>query len=162
MLRDVGKSNKKRKPWRKSREEVLNEQAETSSILESTRSGGASCSSSPVHCAAIVFCYEADFLIDQLECPLSPAEQSAREAVDNFRIVATNRSDDSNEDLSAELEAARKLAAQRLKDIGLESAMRNSLKKAPAGKWPVMHEIVRGMNCLFLSKYVCQCRLLYT
>ena len=160
---DDGVSNSKRstaKPWRLSRAAIAEEQTSTHSLLHTPNS------SPPVHTAAVVFCYEADLLLDQLSLPLLPEQEMAREAIDAFRMLATNGGrllprpqapEDSNQEVihvpargfKEELEAARKLDAQSLKEIGLESAMREALKRTPPGKWPVMHEIVRGIWHVF-------------
>jgi hypothetical protein len=79
---------------------------------------------------------------------------TARHAVEAFRMVATNAGGgvetpgpngllkgDCEEEGGGGgggrrklLEEARQLAAQKLKDIGLETAMREALKKTPPGK----------------------------
>jgi hypothetical protein len=147
----ISKKTHVSKPWRLAREVINEEKNDTTAILNN-KSRSSSSGGVPVHGAAVVFCYEADYLLDQLEQPLQPLEEVAREAVDAFRMLATSRTGRSDSEKAifeanvtdGKLEEARKFAAQSLREAGLEAAMREALKKAPAGKWPVMHEIVKG------------------
>eukprot|EP00602_Paraphysomonas_sp_CaronLab_P010338 CAMPEP_0185023206 /NCGR_PEP_ID=MMETSP1103-20130426/5896_1 /TAXON_ID=36769 /ORGANISM="Paraphysomonas bandaiensis, Strain Caron Lab Isolate" /LENGTH=95 /DNA_ID=CAMNT_0027555683 /DNA_START=50 /DNA_END=334 /DNA_ORIENTATION=+ len=90
---------------------------------------------------AIVFCYEADNIIDKRIRSLDGLDGAdvfaeAQHAVDRFRQAVTNDSSES------EVENARCAAMTALRVAGLESDVRTALHRSPPGKWPVMHEIV--------------------
>jgi hypothetical protein len=77
----ISKKTHVSKPWRLAREVINEEKNDTTAILNN-KSRSSSSGGVPVHGAAVVFCYEADYLLDQLEQPLQPLEEVAREAVD--------------------------------------------------------------------------------
>jgi protein-tyrosine phosphatase len=151
------------RPWRKPRRAVQEERRATQEALAGPSSSSFSSSSSHdrqrLNARAIVFCYEADALLDNLDgsgaspagSPLggstapaaAAAAAAARAAVQSFRQASTNdRAGDKEH-----VEAARATAASALRGLGLESGMRAALAVRPAGKWPLMHEVIPGLWC---------------
>jgi hypothetical protein len=124
------KSTANKRPWRKARDIMRKEQELTKNVLTEN-----SKLKSNLNTKAIVFCYEADRLLDTI--PITEYHSVAQEAVQRFREAVTNdRSDD-----KAYVEVARVRAVTALKALGLEGPMRAALAVQTPGKWPVMHEV---------------------
>ena len=135
---DDKQRSSRNRPWRACASDIQKEKIASETILSST----ASIRPGRLHARAIVFCCEADNLLDSY-APDNEEIIEARNAVESFRQAATNGHSDSQEFV----EAARANAAAALKKAGLEAAMRKALSVTTPEKWPVMHEIIRDVWC---------------
>lgn len=154
QVKDQCSTNKatQQRPWRLSKEQVIKERKQTAMVLSRNNSE----SSFNVNGKAIIFCYEAEALLDSLPLPKKETSEYlvARSSVERFRQVATN--DAGKEDI----ERARVDAVTSLKNLGLEKEMREALRVCPPGKWPVMHEIIKGVWCGGWAALQNECRAL--
>lgn len=134
------------KPWRKPKEAVRAEKAETQILFQADVNAHIKNKQCDINARAIVFCYEADALVEG--CMNQAHDGAAKHlldcahvAVERFRQAATNGE-------SADIiEVARSAAAASLRNAGLGEAMQTALRKQPPNKWPVMHEIIPHLWC---------------
>ena len=142
------KGSQTEKPWRKSKEEVTAQLQNTVAILKTS-------SQNKLNSRAIIFCYEANSLLDNIDSETwTNAHEAARCAVQRFQQTATNFEPN---DI---IETARASAAAALREVGLEASMRAVLYKSPPDKWPTINEIVHGIWCGGWAALNFDCRLL--
>jgi hypothetical protein len=119
------------KPWRISKKQVMSQKKDAVAVLNS---------SNTVNSSAIVFCYEAGELLDKVP-EASELYIAARNSVDHYRQVATNDSD------PADIQCAHAEALLALEIVGLKEQLHCALTMSHPGKWPKMHEIIKGLWC---------------